>query len=278
MLMSILNLCSEIFFKLKTTAVILLLSVFFAAVNCAPHFSGDSGIILHKNGFYIAYTPEFRQAGCTCYTLTAQQVKGKKVKRTNKFKTDYAVADPVRPEEYTATGFDRGHLVPASDMSYSKSSMHDSFYMTNISPQHPACNRGIWKKLETQVRKWAVKEKKIIVLTGPVIPKDAKEMKDTRIAVPVAFFKVIYDVTPPKKMIGFIIPNQGRSESLKEFAVPVKTIEKITGYDFFCAPEFKDVNELELQQGSGDWTFDSDKSSARKRSSGKKRKAGSKKR
>ena len=74
-------------------------------------------------------------------------------------------------------------------------------------------------------------------------------------------------------MIGFIIPNQGSNKSLKEFAVPVKTIEKITGYDFFCAPEFKDVNELELQQGSGDWTFDSDKSSVRKRSSEKKKKS-----
>ena len=39
---------------------------------------------------------------------------------------------------------------PAADMTYSFGSMNDSFFMTNISPQIPGCNRGIWLRVENR--------------------------------------------------------------------------------------------------------------------------------
>lgn len=274
MLMSIRNLCCNILTapgKIKSFALLALLAGFFFIASGDPHFEGDYSVIIRKNGFCIAYSPEIRQAGCTCYILTSSQVKAKKVRRTNKFMHDPDVSvDAVRPEEYNGTGFDRGHLVPASDMSYSYSSMRDSFYMSNISPQVPACNRGIWKKLESQIRKWAVKEKKIMIITGPVIPSDRKQMNDTRIVIPSAFFKIVYDTTAPRKMIGFIIPNQGSRKSLKEFAVPVREIEKVTGYNFFATKEFEKVAHLETHINCDDWDFDTP---AVYRKKGKKRKS-----
>ena len=39
---------------------------------------------------------------------------------------------------------------PAGDMKWSAKAMRESFYFSNICPQKPALNRGIWKELEEQ--------------------------------------------------------------------------------------------------------------------------------
>ena len=68
-------------------------------------------------------------------------------------------------------GLRRGHLAPAADMAFSGQTMADSFFMSNMSPQKPAFNRGIWKDLEALVRSFAVTERKIVVVTGTLLPK-----------------------------------------------------------------------------------------------------------
>ena len=134
---------------------------------------------------------------------------------------------------------------PAADMTYSFGSMSDSFFMTNISPQIPGCNRGIWKRLENQVRRWAIKEKKLYIITGPIFSEKPAVMKTAAIPVPVAFYKVILDLTPPMKMIGFIVPNQTSKRRIASFAVSVNEVERITGYDFFSQLDDELENSLE---------------------------------
>ena len=81
-----------------------------------------------------------------------------------------------------------------------------------MSPQKPAFNRGIWKRLEEQVRQIAIKEKAIYVVTGPILPmKKTVTIGANRVTVPAHFYKVILDLTPPRTMIGFILPNEGSS-------------------------------------------------------------------
>ncbi|KKK52962.1 hypothetical protein LCGC14_3099610, partial [marine sediment metagenome] len=71
--------------------------------------------------------------------------------------------------DYKGSGYDRGHIIPAADMKWSPDAMSASFFMSNMSPQDPSFNRGIWKKLEEQVREWAVGNREIYVVTGPVL-------------------------------------------------------------------------------------------------------------
>lgn len=61
---------------------------------------------------------------------------------------------------------------PAADMAHSAEAMEETFLMSNISPQLPVFNRGIWKSLEKLVRDWGEKER-IYIVTGPVF-KDNK--------------------------------------------------------------------------------------------------------
>ena len=156
-------------------------------------------------------------------------------KRTNRFRHDPLIPQSAYPKEYTRSGFDRGHLAPAADMAFSKQTMLDSFLMSNMSPQLPGFNRGIWKRLEELVRAIALKEKEIYVVTGAIFPpvSEAKYLPSGKITIPKAFYKVIYDLTPPVKMIGFIIPHRSSDQALQVFAVSVDEVEKQTGLDFF---------------------------------------------
>ena len=112
--------------------------------------------------------------------------------------------------------------------------MAASFYYSNVSPQHPRFNRGVWKKLEEQVRRFALQEGEIYVAAGPVLPRNnAVAIGPDRVTVPTHYYKVVYDPTPPRKMIGFILPNRAAGEPLRFFAVTVDAVERVTGLDFF---------------------------------------------
>ncbi|MBR2365203.1 MAG: DNA/RNA non-specific endonuclease, partial [Lentisphaeria bacterium] len=182
----------------------------------------ESDQVITRKGFSLGYSYRYRQAVWVAYILTEENLQMKKVKRISSFRVDPAVRyAPVRPKDYAKTGYDKGHLAPAADMAYSIPSMKNSFFMSNISPQIPGCNRGIWKRVEKQVRKWALKEKKLCIITGPVFFDSNKLMGNTAIAVPTAFYKVILDMTPPMKMIAFIVPNETSRKRLFSFAVSV---------------------------------------------------------
>lgn len=209
--------------------------------------------LLTRKGFSIGYGKKERQAIWVCYILSSENLDAPKVPRSNKFQPDPLVEKPVHPRDYRKTGFDKGHLAPAADFTYSEETMRNSFYMSNISPQVPGCNRGIWKRLEQQVRNWARKEGKICVITGPIFPQKETSMKDTGILIPCAFYKVILDTTPPEKMIGFIIPNEPSKKRLGSFVVTVDEVEKITGCDFFSGLPDEQERELESSVIPAEW-------------------------
>ena len=72
-------------------------------------------------------------------------------------------------KDYLKSGYDKGHLAPAADMKYSTTTMKESFYFSNMSPQKPEFNRGIWKELEEQVRNWAQIYDTVYIVTGPIL-------------------------------------------------------------------------------------------------------------
>lgn len=211
-------------------------------------------LYLHKTGFSIGYSNKKRQAVWVAYLLSADNLQAKQFVRKDRFKVDPAIKlFPVYPKDYSKSGFDKGHLAPAADMTYSLESMNNSFLMTNISPQIPGCNRGIWKRLESKVRSWAKKEKLLYVITGPVFSDAPSMLGKTGIPVPVAFYKVVFDLTPPHKMTAFIIPNHTTKRQLESFAVSVDTVELLTGLDFFSELDDQLENKLEQENNLKSW-------------------------
>ncbi len=220
--------------------------VFSTFADCDFGIPSETDLHLKKQGFSLGYSYKYRQAVWVSYTLTSENLLTRQVRRKDQFRADPAVKRrPVRPKDYARSGYDKGHLAPAADMTYSVTSMNNSFLMTNISPQLPGCNRGIWKRLESQVRRWTLSEEKLYIITGPIFSRRPARMKKSRIPVPVAFYKVILDLTPPMKMIGFIVPNETSKRRLASFAVSVDEVERLTGYDFFSDLDDDIENHLE---------------------------------
>ena len=55
--------------------------------------------------------------------------------------------------DYSNSGFDRGHLCPSADRTTSKKENEGTFLMTNIYPQSPNLNQQTWRFLEEYCQK-----------------------------------------------------------------------------------------------------------------------------
>jgi endonuclease G len=182
--------------------------------------------------------------------------------RSNKFRVDKMVpTESAKSADYTKSGYDRGHLCPAADMGFNPVAMEESFLMSNISPQAPDFNRGIWKELETTVREWAKKEHRLIVVTGPVFKDNKGTIGQENILVPGYFYKVVYDLTGQPRMIAFVLPNAKSDRPLTDFAVSADEVEKLTGLDFFSQLPDDEENKLEATVQLSGW-FDRYKTTA----------------
>ena len=225
--------------------------------NLSFGIPGKADCIVDREGFALGYIEYHEQPAWVIYKLTRAEVQTQVARRTNRFREDPEVpTGSATNADYRKSGYDRGHLAPAADMAFSVQTMADSFFFSNMSPQVPAFNRGIWKRLEEQVRKFALHEGEIMVVTGPVLPKEKSiTIGNNKVTVPDRYYKVVYDLTPPQKMIGFIIPNNGSTRPLQDFAVTVDAVEKETGLNFFSLVPRQEQDRLESTITLDAWSW-----------------------
>ena len=211
---------------------------------------GSNDQLVRRVGYTLKYVEKYEQPAWVAYTLQADQIEGGE-ERENQFMPDPVVQTGTAVSaDYTRSGYDRGHLAPAADFRNSYQVMKETFYMSNISPQAPQFNRGIWLDLEKLVRAWAYKYERIYVVTGPVLVPGLPTIgRVNKVAVPRQFYKVILYVKPPYvKGIGFLLNNEPSKAPLSSFVVSIDSIEKLTGVDFF--PRLPDSIERRVEAKS----------------------------
>ena len=218
---------------------------------------GKADTIIDRPGYALGYIEYHEQPAWVIYRLTKEQTLTKAAKRGNDFKEDPEVpTGSATLADYRRSGYDRGHLAPAADMAYSFKTMGDSFFMSNMSPQKPKFNRGVWKDLEAQVRDFAITEQDVYIVTGPILPKTKTvTIGSNKVTVPTHYYKIVYDRTPPEKMIAFILPNDGSDRPLQDFAVTVDAVEAATGLNFFSAVPQPKQEQLESTISVKDWRW-----------------------
>ncbi|MBL29667.1 MAG: DNA/RNA endonuclease [Flavobacteriaceae bacterium] len=224
----------------------------FGQLQFIPKSSGE--VVNHKY-YSLSYNEIHEQANWVHYKLNPNFLSGK-TKRYDRFISDPLISsESAKPNEYRGSGYDRGHLAPAGDMKYNTTSMVESFYMSNISPQSPSFNRGGWKKLESLVREWG-KKFEIYVTTGGVLDSNIIcKIGENKISVPSMFYKIIY--CPDKElMIGFLMPNVEIINNLKNYLVSIDEIELLTSIDFFSQLPDKKEDKLESMIYISDWDFE----------------------
>ena len=96
-----------------------------------------------------------------------------------------------------------------------------------MSPQKPDFNRGVWKKLEKEVRRYAYNEDSVFVITGPILERGLRKIgRANKVSVPRRFFKIVYDETPPRKMIAFVLPNEGSAQASVLFSILIPALNR----------------------------------------------------
>ena len=227
------------------------------SLACALPSSSEKLEFLDHKYYVVGYNKKHKQAAYVAYLLTAEMVKeNDNVSRKGVgFKKDNLLSDShATKEDYTNSGYVRGHLCPSKDMCWSFASMKETFYMSNVSPQYQAFNDGLWKKLEGSVRKWAMENDSILVLCGPVLSSKRGEIGKNNVSVCGKFYKIVVDISYPSyKMIAFIMDNTNIKGSIFRYCCNVREVEQITGLDFFPSSEadplvdsLESVTDIEL--------------------------------
>ncbi|API87788.1 DNA/RNA non-specific endonuclease [Francisella uliginis] len=196
---------------------------------------GQTNLYLCRDGYVVGYNYKTKEASWVAFKLTKAKVANK-LKRNDRFKEDDDVPFVYRAtlDDYSHSGYDRGHLASYASMDFSKKSAEESFLLSNMSPQKAGLNRQGWERLERDERIWANMYDSIYVYTGPIYKKQKihKTIGDNKIAVPDYFFKIIY-VPSKNKAIAFVMPNARVDKTkIANYRVSIKDIEQRTGLHF----------------------------------------------
>lgn len=210
--------------------------------------------ILTYTQFTLSYNEEHEQADWVAYELTSDEVAMEE-DRCNCFKSDKnVITKSASKNDYLNSGFDLGHLSPAADNNISKKANKESFKMSNISPQLPGFNRGIWKQLEAWVRAQALLYGSVYVITGPVFVNNLGAIGKNNVTIPGYFYKVLLRQDEQKMIsIAFLVPHLACNYDIKEYVVPINSIETLTGIDFFPDLNNSAENKIESQYQPNSW-------------------------
>ena len=216
--------------------------------------SNKSDSILYYQGYTVIFIYKYNLPRFVFEFLTVDQLTLDSTRTTAKRSSSfYPTTLPngklsATNRDYLKSGYDRGHMVPAGDFVWNKELKDETFFYTNINPQTPALNRGIWANLENRIRDNVIKHSEnAYVVTGAIFnPACLDRIGPDSLCVPVSYFKIVY-FEKRKTMFAFLFSNTlDRFEGdIKDFQVSVDFIEQITGEDFFDLLDDQIENKME---------------------------------
>lgn len=209
----------------------IVLTSFLYGQDNLPRLINFDDQIIHHDGYVLSYNETHEQANWVSYMVTKVELESDVAKRKDNFKEDTSIiTGSAQLIDYKGSGYDRGHLAPAATFVDSQKEMDESFLMSNMSPQHPSFNRGVWKRLEEYERKMAMEKDTVYVICGPILSEGLKKIGPNEVSVPELYFKIIYY---KDWMMCFIINNQKSNDPLYVFKQPLNVVEKMARIDFF---------------------------------------------
>ncbi len=218
--------------------------------------TSTTGQMIKHTYFTVSFSDDDKQPEWVAYKTSLKNFNNH-IKRTNDYRPDPSVkTGSADTYDYYSSGYDMGHLAPARTMSHNNLSMSESFYLSNISPQVPAFNRGIWKKLEAKVRYWTAMNDSLYVVTGPILKMPIDIIGDNDVTVPRAFYKTLVGFKNGKiKGIAFIMPNQKSKKHIYTFVTSIDHVEELTGIDFYHNLNIQIQEEIESNKDIKKWSL-----------------------
>ena len=175
----------------------------------------------------------------------------------------------AKHNDYTNSGYTRGHLCASSDRQYSKEANQQTFYMSNISPQSGnGFNQSgsAWNTGEDKVQAWGYNISRstdtLYVVKGGTIGEGMiKGYIKNEIAIPKYFFMaVLFRSGDNYKAIGFYMPHENLKDDPdkkdpKKYLMSIDALEQETGIDFFHNLPDNIENTVEASYNVNDWQW-----------------------
>ncbi len=228
-----------------------------SSIEIPAPLKGRPDFIIKHTGYTVSYNSSTRLPNWVAWKLTPARLV-ENYSRSNKFLPDPALSasQAVTTDDYKGAGWDRGHMCPAADNRWDWKAMAESFYMTNVCPQHRNLNRGDWKELEEACNEWAKKEGAVYIVCGPILyNQQHKTIGQHKVVVPEAFYKVVLCLGKNPKAIGFIYKNNAGNKPLDSYVNTVDQVERITAIDFFPSLPDNIEKKVESHSNINDWKF-----------------------
>ena len=185
--------------------------------------------------FAVYYSPSDKKPIYTVEKLNGEKLQAPHPRRTNQFYEEARLPAHERAllADYRGSGYDRGHNVPAGDMT-SERGMAQSFSLANMMPQARQNNQGIWAKRVEEPTRMYIKRAPgdVYVFTGSV--GIAGSIGKGKVTIPSHLYKLVYD--PAKKLAwAYWVENTDDAQ----MTAPISYAELIqrTGIDFHLALE-----------------------------------------
>lgn len=214
--------------------------------------------IFRNAGYMVGYSEWHAAPLWVSYRLfpKEEQPTGR---RPSHFETDSRSLARIDHEDYTRSGYDRGHMAPnhAIALLYGREAQLDTFLMTNIVPQKPNLNQKLWQRLEAvEISHFAQQFGTVWVITGPLFSPEPQQMNHRWLSIdvdiPTSFYKIYLkgrlDQPESLSLLAFEMPQEvGGKEPLDQFITSVDLIEQKSGLNFFWQINDEVENRLEAR-------------------------------
>ncbi len=208
-----------------------------------------SAVVLRYNHFTVVMNPARRLAHYTAYNVDGNQFV--ELERPDKWTSDPMLPDSLQIELslLRMSSYDRGHIASTKLLRWGEKrsasiSARQTFYWTNIAPQHQKLNRFWWLKLEQLEGKAAKTYGRITGFSGPIFSENDEpfrgelKLEDGLIAldtfrVPRAYWKVIIAVLGRKFFVATYLMDQfemikkdvPRNFDLQDYRITIEDLE-----------------------------------------------------
>lgn len=221
--------------------------------------ANPNNLLIERSQYALSYNRDRGTANWVSWQLSDRWLGN--TPRQDNFRQDGGLPAgfyQVTPNDYRGSGYDRGHMVPSGDRTASVSDNSATFLMTNIIPQAPDNNRGIWRELEEYARSLITeqRDRELIIIAGAYGTQNT--LANGRVTIPSRLWKVIVLLDQPgagvagvsanSRIIAVDMPNTNDlSANWRDYQTSVDRIEVATGYDLLAPVPVAIQAELEAR-------------------------------
>lgn len=207
--------------------------------------TATTNYLIARPQYALSYNNNTREPNWVSWNLTTADI-GSSGRSPNFFQDTTLPAGfyQVLTTDYSGSGFDRGHMCPSGDRTVTDADNEATFFMTNMIPQAPDNNQGVWANFESECRTLAAAGNEVLIISGPSGFSGTTIASGVAVAgftwkiavvVPVGSGTALSRITTATRVIAIKIPNIAgvRSNPWQNYITTAAQIQADTGYTFF---------------------------------------------